>query len=334
MSPSNVQVLFFQHLKTQLPPHLSMVDEIADLLAISIDSAYRRIRGEKPMDLEETHKLCSHFKISMDQLLNLQTDAYVFRGQLNKEGGEPAFDAWLKEIQYNLQVVNSFSRKHLYYSLKDIPPFVQFLVPELTAFKCFSWMKSMFNAEQLKGVKFSLSDQRYDKYVAYSKKITQLYNMVPTTEIWHPEIHNILLSQINFCAEAGFFQNKSDIRVLYEKVEELINHIEKQAELGVKFNIGEKPGPGAASYKMFVNELVLGDNTVIAELDDNRVTFLNHSVLYFVETRNENFNKAISIHMENLIKRGTMISTIGEKERIRFFNRLRDHINVRMAALA
>ncbi len=333
MSPANVQVLLFQELKSRLPQHLSMVDEVASLLGISNDSAYRRIRGEKPMDLEETHKLCSHFKISMDQLLSLQNDAYVFTGRLNIDGGEDSFDAWLKEIEYNLQVVNSFSKKHLFYSLKDIPPFVQFLVPELTAFKCFSWMKSMFDAASLKGVKFSLDDKRYDKYIAIGKKITQMYNQVPTTEIWHPEIHNILLSQINFCAEAGFFQHKADIRTLYEKVEELVNHIERQAELGVKFSIDENPGPDAASYKMFVNEIVLGDNTVIAELGDMQVTFLNHSVLYFVETRDAHFNKAISIHMQNLIKRGTMISTSGEKERIKFFNRLRYHINERMTVL-
>lgn len=42
MSPSNIQVLFFQHLKMQLPPHLSMADEVANLLEISNDSAYRK----------------------------------------------------------------------------------------------------------------------------------------------------------------------------------------------------------------------------------------------------------------------------------------------------
>ena len=334
MNPSNVQVLFFQHLKAQLPPHLSMVDEVAGLLGISNDSAYRRIRGEKPMDLEETHKLCSHFKISMDQLLHLRNDAFIFTGNLNNNGGSIAFEDWLQNVLYNLHMVNSFQKRHLYYLLKDIPPFVNFLIPELAAFKCFSWMKSILNDEQLKGVKFSLADKRYDKYVSSCKQIIQLYNQVPTTEIWHPESHNILLSQINFCVEAGFFQNKDDIKILHEKVEELINHIEKQAELGVKFNVGEKPARDAASYRMFVNELVLGDNTVIAELGETRVTYLNHGVLYFVVTQDERFNKVAFEHMENLIKRSTMISTIGEKERIRFFNRLRDNIQSRMSAFA
>ncbi len=48
MDQPSVQQVFFQHIKSNLADHLSMVDEVAELLNISNDSAYRRIRGEKP----------------------------------------------------------------------------------------------------------------------------------------------------------------------------------------------------------------------------------------------------------------------------------------------
>ena len=107
----------------------------------------------------------------------------------------------------------------------------------------------------------------------------------------------------------------------------MINHIEKQAELGLKFNIGTTPGAGCGEYRMFVNELILGDNTVAAELDDIRVTFLNHSVLYAVRTTDKRFNDAMFTNLDNLIKKSTMVSTIGERERVIFFNQLRNQIN-------
>lgn len=333
MESTGTQSAFFQHLKTQLPPHLAMVDEIADVLGISHDSAYRRIRGEKPIDLEEIRKLCVHFKVSMDQLLHLQSDAFIFTGKLNSDNADNVFEDWLQNVQYNFQVINSFEKKHLYYLMKDIPPFVHFQIPELAAFKCFFWMKSILHDELLKGVKFSLDDPRYEKFMVYIKKIIELYNKIPITEIWNIESLNSTLNQINFYVEAGSFINKGEIRILYEKVEELINHIEKQAELGMKFNIGETPKPNAASYRMFVNELILGDNTIMTELGDTRITFLNHSVLYFVATRDERFNNAMFSNLENLMKKSTMISTIGEKERVRFFNRLRDNIHLRLSAL-
>jgi plasmid maintenance system antidote protein VapI len=333
MNPSTVQLLFFQHLKTQLPPHLSMVDEIAEILGISTDSAYRRIRGEKPIDLEETHKLCHHYKISMDHLLNLQSDAFIFSGSLSDNNAEVDFERWLQSLQDNLQYMNSFSKRHMYYLMKDIPPFVHFLVPELAAFKCFFWMKSILHDERLKGVKFTLQDQRYEKFTGFSKKIIEQYLLLPSTEIWNVESLNSTLNQINFYVEAGSFINKMDILILYQKVEELINHLEKQAELGVKFNVGGNPATNAPGYRMFVNELILGDNTIMAELADTRITFLNHSVLNIVMTRDLRFNNAMFANIENLMKKSTMISVIGEKERVSFFNRLRNNIHLRMSAL-
>src|SRR5436190_24357611 len=74
MESIQLQQFFFQHIKSKLPPHLSFVDEVAEHLNISTDSAYRRIRGEKPISLEEVQKLCSHFRISLDHLLNVESD--------------------------------------------------------------------------------------------------------------------------------------------------------------------------------------------------------------------------------------------------------------------
>ena len=59
-----------------------MVDEVADILCISNDSAYRRIRREKPISLEEIQKLSLHYKISLDQFMHLQSDSFIFTGHL------------------------------------------------------------------------------------------------------------------------------------------------------------------------------------------------------------------------------------------------------------
>jgi hypothetical protein len=40
-----MQQLFFHHIKERMPDHLSLVDEVAELLNMSNDSAYRRFAG-------------------------------------------------------------------------------------------------------------------------------------------------------------------------------------------------------------------------------------------------------------------------------------------------
>lgn len=332
MTPSNAQVLFFQHLKAQIPPHLSMVDEVAGLLEISNDSAYRRIRGEKPIDLEEIQKLSVHFKVSMDQLLHLKSDAFIFTGNL-QDGSEKSFENWLNNVLQLLQWLNSFDKRHVYFLIKDIPPFLHFQIPELAAFKFFFWMKSILHYDNLKGVKFKVDDPRYNEYHVISKKIIELYNNQPITEIWNIESINSSLRQIEFYHEAGAFADTEDVRLLYLKVEELINHIERQAELGVRFTIGQQPKSNSPAYRLFVNELILGDNTFMVEIDNMRTTFLNHSVLYFVATRDEKFNNAMFENLENLMKKSTLISGVGEKERSQFFNRIRRNIHSHVTSL-
>ncbi|MFT3935358.1 MAG: hypothetical protein QM726_17160 [Chitinophagaceae bacterium] len=334
MNPPNIQVLFFQHLKTLLPAHVSMVEEVAELLNISTDSAYRRIRGEKQIDLTETQILCSHYKISMDRLLNLGSNDFIFNGRLNAVGEPLAMEDWLQNVQQQFQIINGFERKHIYFQLKDIPPFVHFQIPELTTFRFFVYMKSILQDDRMRGIKFSLDDSRYEKYLEQARQIIALYNKVPITEIWNVETINSTLNQIDFYAQAESFMNKAHARVLYEKVEELITHIEKQAELGVQFGFGGKPASGAAEFRMFVNELILGNNTFLAEIGEGLVTYLNHSVMYFISTRDERFNNAMYSNVQNLLKKSTMISAIGEKERSRFFSRLRNKIEEKMAQLA
>ena len=79
MNQPGVQQIFFQHIKSNLATHLSLVDEVADLLNISNDSAYRRIRGEKPFLLKKSKSLCAHYRISLDQLFHLNNDSFFFR---------------------------------------------------------------------------------------------------------------------------------------------------------------------------------------------------------------------------------------------------------------
>ena len=332
MESADVQQRFFQHIKEILPAHLSLVDEVAELINISNDSAYRRIRGEKPISFEELQKLCSHYKVSLDQFLHLQSDAIIFNGRVNTNS-ETVFEDYLKSVLQQFQLMNSFEKRHLYVLMKDIPPFVHFQIPELAKFKFYFWIKSILHDESLKKVKFSLEDPRYDAFLPVSRKVIESYNTIPVTEIWNIESINSTLRQIDFYRQSGMYKSSNDIKVLYEKVAELISHIERQAEYGLKFLIGSEPTTNSASYHMFVNELILGDNTFMAELGNTRLTFLNHSVLYFVGTKDEQFNQAMFKNLTNLTKKSTQVSSIGEKERVRFFNRLRDKIQRMQSAL-
>ena len=78
METNELQQQLFVYLKENTPPHLSLVDELCDLLDLSNDSVYRRIRGEKPITLTELKKICEHYHVSIDQLLQLENNTILF----------------------------------------------------------------------------------------------------------------------------------------------------------------------------------------------------------------------------------------------------------------
>src|SRR5262245_33709441 len=63
MSFSN-QSEFFKLIKDTLPSRISLVDELADLLGVTNDGIYRRLRGETQLTFSELQKVCAHFKVS------------------------------------------------------------------------------------------------------------------------------------------------------------------------------------------------------------------------------------------------------------------------------
>jgi plasmid maintenance system antidote protein VapI len=326
MEIASIQINFFQHLKSLLPQHTALVDTVAELLNISNDSAYRRIRGEKPITLEEIQKLAIHFKVSLDQFLHLQSDSFVFSGRLTYQGNS-AFDEWLTSIHQNFSYLNTFKSRHLYFLTKDIPFSTHFQIPELASFKYFFWKRTILQDETMKGLKFSIADLNTKTY-ELGKKVVEEYNKIPCTEVWNIESINSTIRQIEYYKEAKLFNSPSDIIILYEKVEELIGHLEKQAETGKKFMIGHQPTHDAADYNLLHNDLILGDNSFLAVADDTKIAFISHSVINYVVTRDERFCNYRFKSVQNLISKSTQISKVGEKERSRFFNRFYDKIRL------
>ncbi len=325
METTNAQQLFFQHVKGLLPSHLSLVDEVADVLNISNDSAYRRIRAEKPIALEEIKKLCLHFKISLDQLLHLNTDSVLFTGKL-ADTTNFSFDLYLQNFLREMQIINSFEEKEMYYWPKDAPVFYYYQFPELAAFKFFFWMKTVLEYPEYSKAKFNFADFD-EKLRKTGEKILETYYNIPSHEIWNVDNINTYIQQIEYYKDTNVFSSKNDIIVLYECLEKMVDHIEEQAEAGYKFNSNAKGSKGA-SIKIYVNEFIIGDNTVVAILNNKPVVFLNHSFLNILSTQDPVFCNYMFEYFQKLIRKSTLVSSVSEKQRSKFFTPIREKLEL------
>jgi hypothetical protein len=325
MNSSLFQAQFFQTLKSAIPPYASLVDEVAETLNLSTDSAYRRIRGEKLLDFEELRTLCQRFNVSLDKFFGMDSNTIQFQGKLNTYQ-ENSFQNWMEDVLAQLNLVNSFSHRHVYFLVKDMPPFHHYFHPALASFKFFFWMKSILYYESLKNEKFAISDNLFAQFQELTQKILKVYNKVPTSEIWNEESLTTTIRQIEVYHEMGLIKNPQDTLTLYQCLLEVIDHLEKMAETGKKCMLGQAPTEDSAEYRLYLNEIILGDNTFMAEIGETKITYLNHSVMYFVGSTDEKFNESMFRNLENLMKKSTLISGTGEKERKQFFNKLRKKV--------
>ncbi len=320
MKTDNIQENFFRQIKQKLPSHLSLADEIAALLNISQDSAYRRIRGEKPLTIDEVQLLAGNYSISLDSFMNIKTESFVFSGAF-VDNEKFRLENYMQEMINHLTTINNAAQKHLYYLNKDIPVFLNFIFPELSCFKCYFWSR-YFHSNK---TQFLISDF-IDMFNEKASKIYELYLAIPSTEIWNLDCINTTIRQIEFYRETKVFQSTEDIRAIYNCLEKLVDHLEQQAEYGYKFPYKEPSRNSSVTYSLYANDFVFGDNTVVAEIDDTRVVFLNHSVINYITTTNKKFVDYVLETFRLIQKKSTLISNVGERERQLFFEGIRQKI--------
>ena len=331
MNITEIQQQIFLAIKSKLQADASVADEIARLLEISTDSAYRRMRGEKTITFEELYKIATHYRLSLDQLMSIENGSIMFQGQyLDKRTFR--FEEYTNSLLQNMAYMNNFKEKEFYYSCKDLPIFYHYLFKELAAFKWFFWLKTYFQFPEFERKKFRFSDFP-DELFAIDQKILNYYNQIPSVEIWNIESMNIIFQQVEFYRYAGVFESDRDAYLLYEAVEKLWYHLEKQASLGYKFAYGDPEEKPMGKFRMYFNEVLLGDNNMLLVLDDMKLSYLTHTTINFMTTRDMVFNENMYTHLQNQMKRSTLISAVSEKERAKFFRIIRERIARRKEAL-
>ena len=331
MNTGELQQQLFAEIKRKIGETASVADEIAKLLDISTDSAYRRIRGEKTVTLDELYTLCFHYKISLDQMMNIQTGSFMFQGNLlNPKTFR--FDAYLTGIMHTMAYFNSFKEKEFYFLSKDLHVFYHFYIREIAAFKYYFWMKTLLAFPEFKDKKIVLDDYP-DSLFELGQKSLAIYNQIDSYEVWNFESLNATIRQIEYYRDNRMFESDEDVLRVYEALEKLLDHLEKQAELGYKFQYGDPQKKPIAKIQMYLNEILLLDNSMLLRLDETKLSLVIHTVSNFMMTRDLSFCENSYQYIKNLLQRSTLISEVSEKERTRFFRIIRERITKRKEAL-
>jgi hypothetical protein len=330
MTTFTAQDLLFRKIKELLPGDISIADSISEILHVSTDSAYRRIRGETPLVLDELISLCHHYNISFDQFVENDNNSVLFKNTRISNQGY-TYPEYLEGLTKLVKGVEVFDNKEVIYMSKDLPIFYNFYFRPLIAFRYFFWMKIQFLHPEFEHKSFDI-ELLPTAIEEQSRELIKSYNKIPSTEIWNMESINSTISQIEFSRSSGHFGDITDVRKIYKALEDSILHVQEQAEHGCKFMPGEDPGSQPQNLKFFFNRVVLGDNTIMVNAGNMRSAFINYGHLNYLVTNDKKFCDDLYQDFNNIIRRSTQISGTGERQRNIFFNNLLTKIRERKLA--
>jgi hypothetical protein len=104
--------------------------------------------------------------------------------------------------------------------------------------------------------------------------------------------------------------------------------MERMSSAGKKFLPDQKALQSDASLKMYVTDFIIGDNSYIAIVNEQKLCIVNHNVINLMLTQDEKFcNYSYNI-IQNIIRKSNFISEVGERERTMFFNQARQRIEL------
>ena len=321
----------FRMIRDQLPDHVSLVDEIADLLDISNDSAYRRIRAEKALSLQEVQKLAGTYQISLDDLMGNPPNSVTFRTNFLDEESY-SFVEWLRSVLAFTMEASQAEDVEAIFILNELSIFHLVQVPEVCAFKLFFWKKSNLDFPGYRELKFRIDDVD-EEVLELSKEINRHYVGINTIEFTTEENLNSYLKQLLYYSEAGYFHSRNDALTLCEKLHILVDHMQQQAALGFKFPFGKPPNGREGNFQLFHNDLILVDNTILVKAGGSSTTYLTSNAINLMQSRDRKFFEYNYEWGRNLQSKSIPISGTAERERNRFFRVLHGKIDELAAKL-
>ncbi len=297
-----------------------IIEQLSDLLQIGKDGIYRRMRGETALTADELKIIATHFQLSLDSMIHEKSDIHLFSYNFFSLKINNSLD-YIQQIYDNMNFAYRLPGLKIYYASMDIPIVMCFGAPELLAFKLYVYGLTSWSFEFLEDQKF-----RFDLFppqiIEAAQKVTKVYNLVHSYEIWTSSMLDTTLNQLDYMVSADQFENNADALLICDSILNLVQHFRKMAEIGHKFPLGQRPHSDGGQFDLFHNELASTNNTILVSSNAGKMLFTTFGTPNFLKTSDAKICDHIESWFNKLTNKSTFLSLHSEKNRNWFFNRL------------
>ncbi|QNM84789.1 hypothetical protein H9W90_11350 [Polaribacter pectinis] len=311
-----VEERLFNFIQQKLPKNVSFIEEIADVLDVSYDAAYRRIKGKTAVTLSEILKLTKHYNFVISDVFSENKEVI----SVSKSGNVNSIEELKKYFDYVINETKEFSKfndSDMLFAAKDLPFYYSSGL--FRKFKMYTFLNVL--AEDFKFEKLPFKD--FDKENVLVSKIYELeksYESIHTTEIWSENTLTSSINQILYFFKIKLLDKESALEICCD-LRKVIKRIENQC-------VSEKRGNENKKYELFNNEILNLNNTVFFRAVKQKKLFIPFTTLSYLKISDEDTCNTIEKYFLKQLQFSKQLSGNAEIERTIFFNTLYERINM------
>ena len=284
---------------------------MSDLLNISEDAAYRRIRNPQAFRADEMIILAREFDIDLNQFSDVnETYSRVQLKELNFENY--TYNHFYKELELLVDRCKFLPHSQISYGAKEIPFFYYQWFPSLSSFKNFIWNREFLKDPALINKPFEKTTSIESPFVRLAEKYTQ----VVSHEIWGYETLFSTLYQIKHYKECGMFESDDGYRKVLGEYDQLIELIFKQAEEGRKLN-PYIPNYKGSRFKLYFTPMITADNSMIFHTIKDKSAVICSQMSGVVISDTPHWVLSTENWLNTCKENGTLLSKTGNHHRIK-----------------
>ena len=305
------QKYLFEVIKTKIGAKDNLVYKVMELLNLSINPAYRRIRGEQILTFAELLSLCKAYNLSLDEICNMSGKQGVLFSYAPVNFAEKgSYEAYIKRLAGSLAYYKS-EKIEMSITAQDIPFFYFLDFPELMFFKLYAWNDTI-TRPQLSYEDFCKNLDK-NTILPFYREMANSWQHIPSREIWTNQTLDTILRLLEYYDEIGAFENQETVTMLLNQLLELMSNVKKCANDG--FKGGELKTPSL----LYLCHVDFENNFMLIKRGEKMSCTIRLFTVNSLLTHHKFLCTETVKWIEDLIYKSVLISETSAKERSLFF---------------
>lgn len=314
----NLNEIVLAKILSIIPENIKPVNFFMDVLDLSKESAYRRLRGEKALSFEDIYKLSLVLDFSLDEISeNSESNRFVFNhiGAYQKNPENNLID-YFYYYEESLKVLVEAENVEIVCTLNHLQNVMLVEYKNLFKFFYFRWIHQM-------------KEVPLDYFYSDLTIPTELKELCGRLEILHKKLKKVTYIidknlHLNMIREMQYFHMRNLV------TEEELDILKKEYLQYLEDSVGVlKKGAddNGTQFDVYLSLLNVSSTTTYSTCDNNEKSNFWHYYGYPIFTDNKKITSRHRYWIDSLKKYSTLISQSNELVLADFFNRQRLYLD-------